>query len=374
MKVFVDGIVFGRQGFGGISRVWAEYLTALPTFGVEVEVVLPIVHRNQFLRRSLGAGRSTKIRRDWFSKPARLFDFLAVRSAILKACYLPRDAEVFHSSYYTTVYGANLTKLVTVYDMIPEHLSGVQQDLQSRRFLARKYRAIQNADAVVVISETVREDLWRFMPSTREKRTYVVPLGVSHKVFSAKGDLDAIAHRYSLPITKERYFLIVGRRGGYKNFKLVRQLVRTYPGYEEFAFVCVGGEQRGQTDIREEDLSSRARFYFIDYVEDGELAILYRNARALINPSRFEGFSLPLLEAMTCECPIVCSDIPAHREIGGDAVMFFDPLSAASLHATLTDCLTGERQVALARGRERASQFSWEVSVAELVRVYRQQV
>jgi glycosyltransferase involved in cell wall biosynthesis len=103
-----------------------------------------------------------------------------------------------------------------------------------------------------------------------------------------------------------------------------------------------------------------------------ELLALYRAARAFVFPSIFEGFGIPVLEAMSCGCPVVAADATALPEVGGDATLYFDPLSPESIAGAITTICTDDGLHAglIARGRERATQFSWQQSAAETAEVY----
>lgn len=114
-----------------------------------------------------------------------------------------------------------------------------------------------------------------------------------------------------------------------------------------------------RAEIARRGLAELCRVY--DEVSPAELQYLYRRARALVFPTQFEGFGLPLVEAMQCGCPVVCSDLAVLREVAGDAALYFDPASTSSLRAAL-DSLETEpnlRARLIDAGQNRAGQFSW---------------
>jgi glycosyltransferase involved in cell wall biosynthesis len=101
---------------------------------------------------------------------------------------------------------------------------------------------------------------------------------------------------------------------------------------------------------------------------------LYAGAEAFVFPSLYEGFGLPVVEAMSCGAPVVCSDIPVLREVAGDAALYFDPRDAAQLAPMLTRVLDDAtlRADLRTRGLSRAAQFSWERAARETLEVYRE--
>ena len=131
----------------------------------------------------------------------------------------------------------------------------------------------------------------------------------------------------------------------------------------------MGGHQAFLRSVEEHGLS--AQVYYLGYVEKQDMPLLYRGARFLVFPSLFEGFGLPLLEAMASDCPVLCSSAASIPEVVGDATLLFDPNDpeemADSMHRILTD--EELRRTLVKAGRERALQFSWERTARETLKV-----
>jgi alpha-1,3-rhamnosyl/mannosyltransferase len=111
----------------------------------------------------------------------------------------------------------------------------------------------------------------------------------------------------------------------------------------------------------------------LGYLPRRELPALYQTADLLIYPSLFEGFGLPVLEAMASGCPVICSNVASLPEIAGDAALFIDPCDSAGM-ATAMDRLLNDaalRGTHIAKGRERAGRFSWEATARATLSVYR---
>ena len=371
MNVFVDGIVFGRQRFGGISRVWAKYIEGLLASGVSMRLLIPIIHSNSILRGLLQGIASRDVRRDCFYWPARWFDNPRLRSAILRSVYVPEGVEIFHSTYLSTVYDRRLKNVVTIHDMIPE----IFQDEFGNRWLEKLIRlkadVLRNADRVTCVSATTKDDLLRHHPWLPEENVAVVPNGFSRDDFMSDVPFDSVAARYGLRIRPHEYFMFVGRRDGYKNFEALVRLVSLFPRWRESVFVCVGGEEDRAVRQRIDRAGLGRNFIFVEYLADHELGVLYRNSLALVNPSLYEGFSLPLVEAMGCDCLVVCSDTPSLRETAGDAGVYFDPRTPDSLDEALGRILTADRHALIQKGKARAGKYSWEATVHGILDVYR---
>ena len=137
--------------------------------------------------------------------------------------------------------------------------------------------------------------------------------------------------------------------------------------------VCTGSPRGAEGELRAKIRAAglEARVRFLGYCPTSDMPALYESAAALVFPSLFEGFGIPLLEAMWCDCPIVCSNTTSLPEIAGDAALLVDPRSPEDLaHAmsrVLTD--TATRQVLIARGRRQVKAFSWQEFTLTIVSV-----
>jgi glycosyltransferase involved in cell wall biosynthesis len=210
----------------------------------------------------------------------------------------------------------------------------------------------------------------KIYPSIPEMRIKVIPLGVTQAQPRIEVDFLQLAARLRLQVKPGSYFLFVGLRGGYKNFDLLARLAML-PQQQENFFVCVGGEEPAADRQSLERRGVGDRFAFIRDVDDDELCCLYRHARALIFPSLYEGFGLPLLEAMGYDCPVLCSDIPVFREVAAAAAVYFDSRDPHSLAGAITALNHSKRQELLRHGRQNCGRFSWDITAAKLAELYR---
>ena len=124
---------------------------------------------------------------------------------------------------------------------------------------------------------------------------------------------------------------------------------------------------------RLEEANTSDKIIFYGKANDKELASLYANAIALVAPSLMEGFGLPILEAMSLRCLVLASDIPAFKEIAGDAAIYFDPKENNDLHAKLKDILENvemHKEAKIEIAFKKAEQFSWEKAAAQTLNIY----
>ena len=370
MNVFVDGIIFARQRHGGVSTVWREYLRRLPNYGVTVQLLLPRQHGSAALSALLEDRQRYHVIRDYFCWPRRIFERAAVRSAVVRR-HLDASARVFQSTYFSTVYGTSIPKVVMLYDMILERQEREPEQRWAEWGIAIKRAALHNADHIVAISQSTRRDLLETYPAISAGKVTVIPLAAEAPERHTRVSFPDVIRKCGLDLAAGSYLLYVGARHGYKNYQIIVDLLRHRRGSRELRVLCVGGESHQRDLAALRALGLERNVLFVEFVGDDELSVLYRNALALIYPSRYEGFGLPVLEAMAEGCPVVCSEAASLPEVGGDAALYFAPESVESLESALTRLLSTARDEIVQRGLRNAARFSWDRSTRALVDLYR---
>jgi glycosyltransferase involved in cell wall biosynthesis len=141
--------------------------------------------------------------------------------------------------------------------------------------------------------------------------------------------------------------------------------------------LVVCGPKRSDADAVERLAAEKGisdQVYLPGYVEDSELAGLYEEAAAYVQPSLYEGFGMPLLEAMYFETPVIASDIAAIPEVAGDAAVYFDPYDAEDMAEKISRVIDDEklREELVDRGTQRLNKYSWEDSAYKLIRYLEQ--
>jgi len=230
----------------------------------------------------------------------------------------------------------------------------------------------RRAQVVLTISQATATDVAGLLEVPSE-RIALVPLGVEAEAFRAHPDEEKTRGRYGLP---EDYLLSVATLEPRKNLpRLIEALALMVRRGWEGKLVLAGGpggdEQQVDALVTRHGLESRVRK--LGYVAPADLPAVYRRARLLVAASLWEGFGLTLLEAMACGTPVVASDVPAHREVGADAVSYVDPCDptsiASGLERVLTDAALARRLIEA--GRARVPLFSWEETARQTVALYR---
>jgi glycosyltransferase involved in cell wall biosynthesis len=122
------------------------------------------------------------------------------------------------------------------------------------------------------------------------------------------------------------------------------------------------------------EAGAESRVKFLDFITIDELAMLYRNAVVFVYPSLYEGFGIPILEAFSSGCPVIASNVTSIPEVGGDAALYFDPLTEDDIAQALVQVLSNSllRKSLIAKGYERAKQFSWAETASKTLAIYKE--
>lgn len=267
--------------------------------------------------------------------------------------------------------------VITCHDLIPlvcwrEHF-GLRLDGLLTAFVGAvaQYRT---ATRVIAISETTKRDLQRWVRLDPE-RIDVVYNGVDHTRFSPRATAEELSAVRQYLGFDGPYLVYVGADDPRKNLvRLVEEFSRSAPNHD-CHLVLVGSERGWRAPLQAAIAASpvRDRIRLPGYAPDELVPALFRQARLHLFPSSYEGFGLPVLEAMASGCPTLAADTPAVREVSGEAAVYFDLRSVGELSARLTALLADEpRRLALASaGIARASRFTWERCARGTLECYR---
>ena len=256
--------------------------------------------------------------------------------------------------------------VITIHDLIPFVIPRSTYDSARRK----AFLNIDYADKVIVVSKNTKRDLLRFI-DIDPKKVRVVYHGVDHELFEPRDKLEA-RRRLGLPLNKP-IILNVGSEEPRKNIptlvKAFGILVKDVPNA---MLIRVGSP----TNTIEKLIHSQGLEGKIVYLRptDEALSLLYNASDVFVFPSYYEGFGLPLLEAMASGCPVIAGNRSAIPEAVGDGGILLDPFDADGFAYWMYEVLTGEdlRDRLSEKGYKRSLNFSWEKCAGETLEVYRE--
>lgn len=358
LQVLIDTQIFSGQRYGGISRYFTELIRHLPEQGVECIVPLRATD-NAYIRQLPTFAHLPVLR--WVPDHRRFCSFINGRAD--RAAMRRNDIDLVHPTGTdpTMLRFARRPYVCTVHDLILERFPHTMGDADRvKRHIEQKQCVIAGAKRIIAISEHTRRDLLDFYD--------IDPASI-----------DVIHHGVDVPPAPSappswaprRYFLFVGQRGGYKNFKLLaRAFGRVAAAHADVWLVCTGSPL---TPAELKDVPPHvAGRIMARYVAPEQLDGLYAGALALVAPSRYEGFGMPLLEAGAQRCAVALSNCSCFPEVAADAGIYFDAENSEQLEAILIRLITDEafRAERAAAMFARASQFSWEQTAALTAQCY----
>ncbi|MDR2017475.1 MAG: glycosyltransferase family 4 protein [Syntrophobacterales bacterium] len=370
LKVIYTHDIFAFQRFGGISRYFVEIIKRIPLETAKISVFAGL-HVNEYLK-ILSDAQVRGLKVPVFGGGARAYMILnalmyytrSMVNDLAQRMWLRTDPEtVVHLSNYSSSLPRTKVKMVvTAYDMIQELFPQIYPGY--RVITQLKKVSFERADRIIAISECTKKDLVRFF-GVEESKVTVIHLG---------NPLEHIIPIEPANIAGAPYILYVGERAGYKNFEaLILAYARSSKLKANFELVLFGGGTLTPSERKRFGEMGVAQFVHHTGGEDSLLAGYYRNARAFVWPSLYEGFGIPLLEAMGSRCPVVCSNAGPMPEVVGDAGIYFDPASAEELQGVLETVLFDNTllEEKMELGLKRAAEFSWDRAARETVDLYR---
>lgn len=313
--------------------------------------------------------------------PSDRFRFVAAKSPIYslseqwEIARLARHAKVLHSPHYNAPLLYRGTLVVTIHDLIHLTDPGVKRTLGARLYARPVYNLVaRRAGRILSDSEFTKQQIVKHL-SIPASKVSVVYLGVSQH-FCPRDRNQAIARVSSRLGLKRPYVLFVGNLKPHKNVKtLIRAFARIGAQNEiDHQLVILGDDRKGKEALASEceRLGIAERVLIVPQAPYEDLPWVYGAAEVLVMPSLIEGFGLPVLEAMACGTPVVCSRAASLPEVAGDAAEFFEPTNVDDLAATLERVLRSceLRESLRHKGLERVKLFSWRECARRTLEVY----
>jgi len=349
----------------GIRRVTRDFLRALEQRELPFEVLLFGQKLRRPHLREMGFCFST---RQLYLPRWGAFDWWRERLPIVE--WMCRY-DLFHALGNYAAIRRPEKAIVTVYDAI--FLASPEPTLCHAVEAARIPPLARRCRAIVTPSQASKADIVNYI-GVPEERVHVIPLGVRHDLFRPVEDAallpTVLKRQFGLSTS---YFIQVSCSLGRKNSRLLLESFSQLAERErdvDLVFVWRNPPTEMLELCEKRGLSSRV--HFVQEVNDEDLRLLYCGATALVFPSSYEGFGLPVLEAMACGTPVVTTRVSSLPEVGGEAAVYIDAPDRDALVEAMTSIYqSSEKRDALKkRGIERASQFTWDKHVDRMVQLY----
>ncbi|MGQ9847434.1 MAG: glycosyltransferase family 4 protein [Bacteroidales bacterium] len=366
LKILYDHQCYSYQDYGGVSRYYTELIRHLKQNNLAQPKVAIKYSNNQYLNSLKEVVSKPFLNNYQFKGKKLLLDVLNRR--ISTKIISMGNFDIFHPTYFNPYflnYLKNKPFVITVHDMthelFPDKMNKCDKSSEYKKLLVKK------AKKIICVSNNTKNDLIKLY-HVEEEKIKVIYHGNS---LNYNRNLQ-FESSLKLP---EKYILYVGSRKYYKNFiLLIKALTDLIREGKDLKVICAGGGIFSKNEIKLfTELKILDRIIQLN-VDDKILGALYSNALCFVFPSLYEGFGMPILEAFSCGCPVVCSNTSSLPEIAGDAAEYFDPNNFQSIRnaveIVLTDKYKREKMISL--GFHRLKNFNWENSAIQTFELYKE--
>jgi len=316
------------------------------------------------------------VKKKFYLYPPKLLEFLWNGIHVFPIENLIGEVDVFHSSDWLEPPTRKAKKVTTVHDLAvykyPETFSprgghDIVRNQKRKLFFTKRV-----CDKIIAVSETTKRDLMEILKISEGKIKVIYEAADPSFSPREKGEIGKIRDKYGI---QGDYLLCVGTREPRKNLdRVIMAFAEISRANENLSLVIVGKYGWG------EDLNSKlknslrdkqkSKIKLLGYVEKEALACLFSGAKAFVYPSLYEGFGLPILEAMACGCPVITSNLGSMKEISGEAALLVEPENIDSLAGAISQVLRSSDELRL-KGFKRAGEFNWERTASQTLEVYR---
>ncbi len=284
--------------------------------------------------------------------------------------------DMAHGAFHLLPATRGIPRVVTIFDLTGMRLADTHTASSQRTHARYLKHAAKRADAIIAISQSCRQDVIELL-GVAPARVHVVPGGVRLEDFQHPLDVDALArakHKFGID---GDYLIHLGTIEPRKNLpRLVEAYAKVWSARCDLPKLVLAGKRGWMCDPVFETIDRLGLGDAVietGYLTREEAVNLLRGAAACTYPSLYEGFGLPVLEAMAAGVPVLTSNLSSLPEVEGDAAVYVEPASVSSIAEGLERLLDEPeaRRTRVIRGLERAKQFTWEQSAAALAGVYR---
>lgn len=307
-----------------------------------------------------------------YLKSSKYKIFAGILRFLWNQVYLFFKASEYDLVYCPTPHGNffRRNQIITIHDLIPLNAQGKY----SPYFLQKMYykfflkRIIQVSKAVISVSKNTKVDIETKL--NIQKDVCIVYNGYDERMFNMKADSNVPR------IIANHYILAIGATYGHKNLKvLISAFDNLNKDFPDYSLIIAGGKAKYISELKDFisllDAEVQRKIIIFDYVSSADIINLYRNASCFVYPSLYEGFGLPILEAIASGCPVVCSKINIFEEIFGNAVLYFNPNSYEDIRRRITQVLksNGKNVGDTLKKNEIIEKLTWDNSAKQIATI-----
>ncbi len=280
--------------------------------------------------------------------------------------------DIFHDPSARFIKIGKSRNIITVHDVVV----ALKEDYTSEKFKKQQspklVKALKKCDKIIAVSEFTKNELIKYF-SVNPDKISVVHHGVDFNLFKPGSRSRDFIQKYNLP---ERYLLFVGNIEKRKNlFNIIKSFEKINKKDKDLHLVLTGKNGYGGEEIRKciQESPCVRNIIELDYIAPNQLPQFYWNAELFFFPSYYEGFGMPILEALACGCPVITSNTSSIPEASEEAVLYVDPFNVDDIVSKTSLLLNNSKlkKYLIQKGLSHVKKFSWENTAQKTIKAYK---
>jgi glycosyltransferase involved in cell wall biosynthesis len=356
MNIIFDNIIFSLQKSGGGSVYWYEIISRFLNTDNNIICLEQNFENENFQSKEL----KLEHRKSVSKTPLFINRVLPILKCI-------KERTIVHSSYYRVSFSNKAINIITIHDFTPElYFRGISRLIN----FWRKKIAIMKADGIICISENTKKDLLYYHPKVNQNKIKVIYNGVGNSFFKINTDIKSeLIDDEVRSVMNKKYVLYVGHRTNYKNFDVAVKTILNFTG--DLHFVIVGEPLNSEESNFVNKYLQQKDYTVLSKKNTQTLNLLYNNAFCLLYPSSYEGFGIPVIEAMKTGCPVIATNKSSIPEVAGNAALLVEEINDLTFTEAICRLKNNDlREELIQRGFIQANKFSWDKSFEEVLNFY----
>jgi mannosyltransferase len=358
MKIVFDNIIYSLQNSGGGSVYWTELIKR---FNANKELDI-LFYEQKELNQNI-------FRKEFSLQNVKQETFLNFKIRRYLNFTKPiKEKSIFHSSYFRISKSKNAINVITIHDFTTEKFrTGLARWIN----LQQKKHAVSKSDGIICISENTKKDLLHFVPDVDADKIRVIYNGVSDDFFKINDDFKISEKNENFKdLENYKYLLYIGHRTNYKNFPIAVKTAAKVK--DKYKFVVVGESFNDQEKIFVESLLGK-QYTQISKLNNEGLNFLYNKAFALLYPSSYEGFGIPLVEAMKTHCPVIANKNSSIPEVVEEAAILCNDINADLMVEGIYQLENNTfRNDLIKKGLQQFPKFDWDKTYLKYLEFYKE--
>ncbi|MDD5638885.1 MAG: glycosyltransferase family 1 protein [Candidatus Pacebacteria bacterium] len=363
MKIYIDGLFYKGSGIG---RYYESLTKEFAKRGINIVTCIPERLKNDFEKDFAGVSNIEPI---FVGYEKFSLKGILKQSSVLEN--LEDKVDLFFYPHINLPFYIPENTIVTIHDLIPLTKWWGRDELKKKLFNFFIKRAILKSKEIVIISNATKDDLIKYYGELKiENKINVIYEFIDDKFVNFQRPKESLV--------KENYFLFVGNRKKHKNLKNLILAFNKIKNEINCKLVITGRKDTGVSRDEIDELIEKLNLknFIIEFLNpaDEDLINLYSYAQLFVFPSFYEGFGLPPLEAISCDCPAITSNIPVLKEVLGEKIACFNPYSVEDIAEKISSVLEDEnkKKELLSIGKERLKNFDKEKIIEEYLKYFKE--